>query len=94
MLEAMRRGARTITAVKMMTRAGTGRCQGGFCCSGLQEYMHRFIEQAYRVFAEPGLYSQRLRYTRPGEMNEMKIKAEQIRNMPGLYERVTDIQPV
>ena len=52
------------------------------------------IEQACRVFAEPGLYSQRLRYARPGEMNEVKIKAEQIRNLPELDEIVIDIQPV
>ncbi len=52
------------------------------------------IEQACRVFAEPGLYSQRLRYARPGEMNEVKIKAEQIRNLPDLQEIVIDIQPV
>ena len=52
------------------------------------------IEQACRVFAEPGLYSQRLRYARPGEMNEVKIKAEQIRSLPDLKEIVIDIQPV
>ena len=52
------------------------------------------IEQPCRVFAEPGLYSQRLRYARPGEMNEVKIKAEQIRNLPELDEIVIDSQPV
>ena len=52
------------------------------------------IEQACRVFAEPGLYSQRLRYARPGEMNEVRIKAEQIRALPDLKEIVIDIQPV
>ena len=52
------------------------------------------IEQACKVFAEPGLYSQRLRYARPGEMNEVKIKAEQIRSLPDLKEIVIDIQPV
>ena len=52
------------------------------------------IEQACRVFAEPGLYSQRLRYARPGEMNEVKIKAEQIRDLPDLQEIVIDIQAV
>ena len=29
--EAIRRGATTVNAVKMRTRAGMGRCQGGFC---------------------------------------------------------------
>ena len=40
-LEAIRRGARTVTAVKMMTRAGTGRCQGGFCCPRVAEILSR-----------------------------------------------------
>lgn len=40
-LEAIRRGARTISAVKMMTRAGTGRCQGGFCCPRVAEILSR-----------------------------------------------------
>jgi glycerol-3-phosphate dehydrogenase len=30
-VEAIRRGARTVSAVKYRTRAGMGRCQGGFC---------------------------------------------------------------
>ena len=38
-VEAIKRGARTITAVKMMTRAGTGRCQGGFCCPRVAEIL-------------------------------------------------------
>ena len=52
------------------------------------------IEQACKVFAEPGLYSQRLRYARPGEMNEVKIKAEQVKAAGDLKEIVIDIQPV
>ena len=40
-IEAIKRGARTITAVKMMTRAGTGRCQGGFCCPRVAEILSR-----------------------------------------------------
>lgn len=40
-LEAIRRGARTISAVKMMTRAGAGRCQGGFCCPRVAEILSR-----------------------------------------------------
>jgi glycerol-3-phosphate dehydrogenase len=30
-VEAIKRGARTVTGIKYMTRAGMGRCQGGFC---------------------------------------------------------------
>ena len=50
------------------------------------------VEQACRVFAEPDLYSQRLRYARPGEMNEVRIKAGQI--TPDIKEITIDIQPV
>lgn len=52
------------------------------------------IEQPCKVFAEPGLYSQRLRYARPGEMNEVKIKAEQVKALGDVKEIVIDIQPV
>lgn len=52
------------------------------------------IEQACKVFAEPGLFSQRLRYARPGEMNEVKIKASQIKSAGDINEIVIDIQPV
>ena len=51
-------------------------------------------EGACKVFAEPDLYSQRLRYARPGEMNEVHIKAEQIRNAVDLSEITIDIQPL
>ena len=30
-VDAVRRGARTVDGVKFLTRAGMGRCQGGFC---------------------------------------------------------------
>ena len=40
-VEAVRRGARTLSAVKVWTRAGTGRCQSGFCCPRIIEIMAR-----------------------------------------------------
>ena len=55
------------------------------------------VEQACRVFAvsDDGteLYSQRLRYARPGEMNEVKLKAASLKAM-SLNEITIDIQPV
>ena len=55
------------------------------------------VEQACRVFAvsDDGteLYSQRLRYARPGEMNEVKLKADNLKAM-SLNEITIDIQPV
>jgi glycerol-3-phosphate dehydrogenase len=38
-LEAIRRGADTIDAVKHLTRAGMGRCQGGFCRLQVMNYL-------------------------------------------------------
>ncbi|MDR0616376.1 MAG: NAD(P)/FAD-dependent oxidoreductase [Synergistaceae bacterium] len=40
------------------------------------------IEGRCRLFAEPGIFSQTLRYARPGEMNEVKISAEKFRALP------------
>ena len=53
------------------------------------------VEQPCKVSAQSGdsvLYSQRLRYARPGEMNEVRIKAGQITDE--IKEIVIDIQPV
>ena len=52
------------------------------------------IEGACKVIAEPGLYTQRLRYARPGEMNEARIKAADIKAKPDLKEITIDIQPL
>ena len=52
------------------------------------------IEQPCKVTAEPKLYSQRLRYARPGEMNEVRIKAAQIKAAKDLNEIIIDVQPV
>lgn len=38
-VEAVRRGADTMDAVKHMTRAGMGRCQGGFCGIGVLNHL-------------------------------------------------------
>ncbi len=55
------------------------------------------IEQACKVFASADgeeIYSQRLRYARPGEMNEVKIKADKINARPEISSITIDIQPV
>ncbi|MBQ3347180.1 MAG: FAD-dependent oxidoreductase [Synergistaceae bacterium] len=55
------------------------------------------IEQACKVFASADgeeLYSQRLRYARPGEMNEVRIKAEKVKANPNISSITIDIQPV
>jgi glycerol-3-phosphate dehydrogenase len=40
-VEAIRRGARTLDGIKYRTRAGMGRCQGGFCTPRVLEIMSR-----------------------------------------------------
>ena len=43
-VEAVRRGARTVAGVKMWTRAGSGRCQGGFCCPRVVDILARELD--------------------------------------------------
>lgn len=40
-VEAIRRGANSLDAVKRRTRSGMGRCQGGFCSPRVMEIIHR-----------------------------------------------------
>ncbi|MCL2009972.1 MAG: NAD(P)/FAD-dependent oxidoreductase [Synergistaceae bacterium] len=40
-VEAIRRGARTVAGVKLQVRPGTGRCQGGFCAPRVVEILAR-----------------------------------------------------
>ncbi|MDR1979539.1 MAG: NAD(P)/FAD-dependent oxidoreductase [Synergistaceae bacterium] len=40
-VEAIRRGARTVSGVKLWVRPGTGRCQGGFCAPRVVEILAR-----------------------------------------------------
>jgi NADPH-dependent 2,4-dienoyl-CoA reductase/sulfur reductase-like enzyme len=41
------------------------------------------VEGRCKLWAEPGIFSQTLRYARPGEMNEVKISAQKLRELPG-----------
>ena len=40
-VEAIRRGARSVDGVKRRTRAGMGRCQGGFCSPRVMDILSR-----------------------------------------------------
>jgi NADPH-dependent 2,4-dienoyl-CoA reductase/sulfur reductase-like enzyme len=46
------------------------------------------FERRCRVIAEPGLYAKVLRYARPGEMNEIHIKAEALASLPPEVEAI------
>lgn len=56
------------------------------------------VEQACRVFAVADngteLYSQRLRYARPGEMNEVRIKSAKLNEAGNVSAITVDIQPL
>ncbi len=43
-LDAIQRGARTLDGLKFRTRAGMGRCQGGFCTSRCMELLARALD--------------------------------------------------
>ena len=43
-VEAIRRGARSVDGVKRRTRAGMGRCQGGFCSPRVMDILSRELE--------------------------------------------------
>ena len=53
-LEAIHRGARTVSAVKMMTRAGTGRCQGGFCTPKVMSILARELSKDMTEITKKG----------------------------------------
>jgi NADPH-dependent 2,4-dienoyl-CoA reductase/sulfur reductase-like enzyme len=40
------------------------------------------VEDKCRLYAEPGIFSQTLRYARPGEMNEVRLSAEKLNALP------------
>ncbi len=56
-VEAIKRGARTVTAVKYMTRAGMGRCQGGFCGPRVVGIMARELNIPATQIMDSGLGS-------------------------------------
>ena len=75
-VEAIRRGARTISAVKMMTRAGTGRCQGGFCCPRVAEILARELGVSLDEITRHGGESKLL----VGKTKEFLLKKEGAKN--------------
>lgn len=52
------------------------------------------IEGPCKVIAEPGLFIQKMRYARPGEMNEVRLKADAVKAQPDLKEITVDILPL
>ena len=61
-VEAIRRGARTVAGVKYRTRAGMGRCQRGFCGPRVVEILARELDIPVTEVTEKGGLSRVLRY--------------------------------
>ena len=53
-VDAIRRGATTLDAVKRRTRAGMGRCQGGFCSPRVMEILSRELARPYPALTKDG----------------------------------------
>ena len=53
-VDAIRRGATTLDAVKRRTRAGMGRCQGGFCSPRVMEILARELSRPWTALTKDG----------------------------------------
>ena len=53
-VDAIRRGATTLDAVKRRTRAGMGRCQGGFCSPRVMESLARELSRPWTALTKDG----------------------------------------
>ncbi len=53
-VDAIRRGATTLDAVKRRTRAGMGRCQGGFCSPRVMEILSRELSRPWTALTKDG----------------------------------------
>ena len=54
MLDAIQRGARTLDGIKFRTRAGMGRCQGGFCTTRCMELLARELGVPFTAITKRG----------------------------------------
>ena len=72
-VEAIRRGARTLDGVKYRTRAGMGRCQGGFCTPRVLEILSRELNIPITEITKKGGDSILL----PLETKEIYLKKEE-----------------
>ena len=56
-IEAIRRGARSLDGVKRRVRAGMGRCQGGFCAPRVMEILQRELNIPATAISKSGAES-------------------------------------
>jgi glycerol-3-phosphate dehydrogenase len=70
-LEAIRRGATTLDGIKFRTRAGMGRCQGGFCTPHIIKILARELKISVQDVAKRGGDSRLLPY----KVKELLLRA-------------------
>jgi len=61
-VDAIRRGARTLDGIKFRTRAGAGRCQSGFCQPVLMEILSRELGIPYEQVSKRGSGTEQVQY--------------------------------
>jgi glycerol-3-phosphate dehydrogenase len=73
-LEAIRRGADTMDAVKHLTRAGMGRCQGGFCGISVLNYLAQSLGVGPHEVTQKGCGSNKIAgFSRADTFNLKKL---------------------
>ena len=61
-VDAIRRGARTLDGIKFRARAGAGRCQGGFCQPLVMEIISRELGISLEAVTKRGTGSEQIKY--------------------------------
>lgn len=70
-VEAIRKGHTTVDGIKFYTRAGMGRCQGGFCSANILKIIHRETGIPMEELTKRGGASRIL----AGKLGELEVKA-------------------
>ena len=74
--DAVRRGARTLDGVKLRTRAGMGRCQGGFCTSRIIKILHEELGTPLDQLTKRGSDSRILMHRTKSLFSDEELSAE------------------
>ncbi|MGE5574095.1 MAG: NAD(P)/FAD-dependent oxidoreductase [Bacteroidota bacterium] len=75
-LDAIRRGARTVDGVKLRTRAGMGRCQGGFCMPRVMRILSRELGVPLEAITKRGPSSPIAPYPAKALLREAQEEAD------------------
>ena len=73
-VDAVHRGARTLDGIKFRTRAGAGRCQGGFCQPLITQILSRELDIPVTKVSKRGPGSEQVKYVAK-ELYESEVQA-------------------